>query len=90
MFKTSFDIYDYFETNTRMFAVLLKAMLVYAQIYLKHVQLCTVTLKTVLALAHILGFQGRRHRLSRMIIRGLFKKRPNFCYKNFIAHFTTF
>ena len=23
-------------------------------------------------------------------IRGLFKKRPNFCYKNFIAHFTTF
>ena len=21
-------------------------------------------------------------------IRGLFKKRPNFCYKNFIAHFT--
>ena len=23
-------------------------------------------------------------------IQGLFKKRPNFCYKNFIAHFTTF
>ena len=23
-------------------------------------------------------------------IRGFFKKRPNFCYKNFIAHFTTF
>jgi hypothetical protein len=24
------------------------------------------------------------------IIQGVFKKRPNFCYKDFIAHFTTF
>jgi len=23
-------------------------------------------------------------------IQGVFKKRPNFCYKDFIAHFTAF
>jgi hypothetical protein len=23
-------------------------------------------------------------------LQGVFKKRPNFCYKDFIAHFTTF
>jgi len=28
--------------------------------------------------------------IGTIYIRGLFKKRPNFCYKNFIAHFTTF
>ena len=28
--------------------------------------------------------------VSEWNIRGVFKKRPNICYKNFIAHFTTF
>jgi len=45
MFKTSFDIHNYVENNTHMFAVMLKA---------------------VLALAHVLGFQGIIHRVSRM------------------------
>jgi hypothetical protein len=66
MFKTSFDIHNYVENNTHMFAVVLKAVLAYAQICLKHVQLCIVMLKTVLALAHVLGFQGKIHRFSRM------------------------
>ena len=28
--------------------------------------------------------------LKMLHIRGVFKKSPNICYKNFIAHFTTF
>jgi len=71
MFKKSFDIHNYVENNTHMFAVMLKVVLAYAQICVKHVQLCIVMLKMVLAVAHVLGFQGRIHRLSRMNV---------FCY----------
>ena len=61
-------MHSYVENYTHMFVVMLKAVLVYAQICLKCVLLCTVMLKTVFAVTHMLGFQGIIHRLSRMII----------------------